>query len=250
MTDKIFRGLELQKYSNEANWAQDGHILMQPVSHFNYFVRGLLQICSYLVQQLPTRYRVLINPDIFLSAFTMEDEDGKRMQAKSWVGAPDGSAYDTNLDAGAETTMDTPMDTSSDQEQPDNNVHAGMGVGQAGIHTGQMNSIVVRRSFALKWIERQQRRYEFLPISVEKEPNWELLRNRIIHGPHGARQIKTAKAKGKKSSGKFDLSVKSTTADNDINFAETNNNVASGSGPKLSKLHLIIYDRVTNVECT
>jgi hypothetical protein len=234
LTENLFRGLELQKYSNEANWAQDGHVLMQPVSHFNYFVRGLLQICSYLVQQLPTRYRVLINPDIFLSAFTMEDEDGKRVQAKPWVGAPDGSAYDTTPDTGVETATDGPMDTSSTREQPDIKVQAHQGVGQAGIHTGQLNSIVVRRSFALKWIERQQKRYEFLPISVEKEPDWELLRNRIIHGPHGARQIKTAKAK--KSSGTFKLSVKVSTTDTIFN-AETNKNVASGTaGPKSSKL--------------
>lgn len=215
---------------------------MQPVSHFNYFVRGLLQICSYLVQQLPPRYRVLINPDIFLSAFTMENEDGERVQAKSWVGAPDGSAYDTNLDAGVETTT-MPMDTSGDQEQPNDNVHAGRAVVQAGIHTGQHNSIVVRRSFALKWIERQQKRYEFLPISPENEPNWELLRTQINLGPHGARQIKTAK--GKKSSGKFKLSPKFSTTDHII-FAETND--ATGSQPKPSKLYVRISVMVTNIE--
>ena len=144
---------------------------MQPVSHFNCFVQGLLQICSYLVQQLPTQYRVLINPDIFLSAFTMEDEDSKRVQVKPWVGAPDGSAYNTTLDAGVETATDTPMDTSSTRKQPDINVQAHQGVSQAGIHTGQLNSIVVRRSFALKLIEQQQKRYKFLSISVEKEPD-------------------------------------------------------------------------------
>lgn len=54
----MYRGLELQHYSNEANWAQDGHILMRPFSHFNFFVRSLLQLCSYLIQQLPSQYKI------------------------------------------------------------------------------------------------------------------------------------------------------------------------------------------------
>ena len=136
------------------------------------------------------RYRVLINPDIFLSAFTMEDENGERIQARSWAGAPDGSAYDTNLDAEVKSAMDTTVD----HEESNNNVYPGS-LGHAGIHTSQLNSIVIRRTFALKWIENQQKRYKFLPIAIDKEPNWEYLRNRIIQGPHGARQIKSAKRK-------------------------------------------------------
>jgi hypothetical protein len=196
-SEKFNRGLELQHYSNEANWAQDGHVLMQPISHFNFFVRGLLQLCSYLVQQLPTQYKVSINPETFLSAFTMENDDGERVQARSWVGAPDGSAYDTNLDAEDESTTDTPMDTTSDHEGGSDDRSAGETVGQFGIHDGQLNSIALRRCFALKWMKRQQMRYAFLPIPVHKEPDWEHLRNRWIHGPHGARRIKAAK--GKKS---------------------------------------------------
>jgi len=192
----------MQQYSNEANWAQDGQVLMQPVSHFNFFVRGLLQLCSYLVQQLPIRYKVLINPETFLSAFTMQDDDGERVQARSWAGAPDGSAYDTNLDAGVESATDTPMDTTSDHEEGPNDRYAGGGVGQVGIHAGQLNSIALRRCFALKWMRRQQKRYEFLPIPVHKEPDWEYLRNRWIQGPHGARRIKTAN--GKKPSRMFE----------------------------------------------
>jgi hypothetical protein len=191
----------VQQYSNEANWAQDGQVLMQPISHFNYFVRGLLQLCSYLVQQLPTKYKVLIKPETFLSAFTMEDEDGERVQARSWTGAPDGSAYDTNLEAGDPSATHTPMDTTNDHETGPDNQIAGGGVGQDDIHTGQLNSIALRRCFALKWMGRQKKRYEFLPIPVDKEPNWEYLRNRWIHGPHGARRIESAK--GKKSSRMF-----------------------------------------------
>lgn len=103
----MYRGLELQHYSNEANWAQDGHILMRPFSHFNFFVRSLLQLCSYLIQQLPSQYKITIKPDIFLSAFTME-ADGDRVQATPWPGAPDGSAYDTDIEL---PDIDTPSNT-------------------------------------------------------------------------------------------------------------------------------------------
>jgi hypothetical protein len=170
---------------------------MQRVSHFDFFVRGLLQICSYLVQQLPTPYKVLINPEVFLSAFTMEDEDGERVRARSWAGAPDGSAYDTTLDAGDRAATETPMDTTDDHEQ-----YTGGGVAEAGIYTGQPNSIVARRCFAFKWMGHQQNRYQFLPIAVDKEPNWDFLRNLFKFGPNGARLIK--KTKGKKSSGKLE----------------------------------------------
>jgi hypothetical protein len=176
------RGLELQHYSNEANWAQDGHILMQPYSHFNFFVRSLLQLCSYLVQQLPSQYKITIKPDVFLSAFTME-ADGERVQATPWPGAPDGSAYDTNV------------------EQPDNNNTEALSaipsslLGQPlGLQTGQFNSIVLKRQLALQWIERQKQCYQFLPVAVDQEPDWEHIRNKINLGPHGARQAKATKA--------------------------------------------------------
>ena len=111
---------------------------MQPTSHFNFFVRGLLQLCSYLIQQLPSRYKITINTDLFLSAFTMEDDNGEQVQATSWSGAPDGSAYDTNVDAGVDSAVNT-MDVSSDSQ-----IMNADAIGQLGIRTGQSNSIVIR----------------------------------------------------------------------------------------------------------
>jgi hypothetical protein len=200
LADYVSRGLELQRYTNEANWAQDGHVLMQPFSHFNFFIRGLLQLSSYLVQQLPARYKISINPDLFLSAFTMENDAGERVSATSWTGAPDGTASDTNIEGGVDSVEDTDqnMDTSSDNGEQGHDGHVGS---QLGIHTGQANSTVIRRKLALKWIDRQERRYLFLPISIEKAPDWENMRNQILQDPHGVRQ---SKMKGKKSSGKFE----------------------------------------------
>ena len=118
----------------------------------------------------------------------MEDNNGERVQATSWPGAPDGSAYDTNVEAGIDNAVNT-MDTTSDSHIMNANV-----IGQVGIHTGRPNSIVIRRTLALKWIEQQKKCYRFLPISPEDTPDWEGIKSQIMNGPHGVRHIKPAKA--------------------------------------------------------
>jgi hypothetical protein len=202
--------LKLQDYTNEANWAQDGHILMQPFSHFNFFVRSLLQLCSYLVQQLPTQYKISIKSDVFLSAFTMENEEGERVQATPWTGAPDGSPYDThetndtlvlnNISAPDPGDLDINVDGVGNKQS---NHYTAQGAGACsqavGLFTGHSNSIVLRRNLALKWLAHQENRYLFLPISVDNAPDWEKMRKQIIVGPHGVRQVK---GKGKVTSGK------------------------------------------------
>jgi hypothetical protein len=164
------------------------------------------------------------------------------------VGAPDGSAYDTNLDAEDESTTDTPMDTTSDHEGGSDDRSADGGVGQVEIHADQLNSIALRRCFALKWMKRQQLRYAFLPIPVHEEPDWEYLRNRWIHGPHGARRTKTAK--GKKSLRKFKKILWNFYTTVHIINIETDDNETSGSGPKPSKIYFLIHVMITNVVCT
>jgi hypothetical protein len=193
----------VQKYSNETNWAQDGHILMQENSHFNFFVRGLLQLCSYLVQQLPSRYKISINTEVFLSAFTMEGNNSERVHATSWTGAPDGSVYDTNAEGSVDSDADmrdSRTDTTSNSREEDHVVNADAAVGQLGIHTGQFNSIVIRRNLALKWIELQKKRYQFLAVSPEDTPDWEQMKDQIVLGPHGVRHMKPAKGKHPSSS--------------------------------------------------
>jgi hypothetical protein len=128
----------------------------------------------------------------------MEDDNGERVQATSWPGAPDGSAYDSNVEAGAETavnTCDSSMDTTSDITEGCHIANAVAGNAQLGIHTGQLNAIVIRRKLALKWIEQQQKCYLFLPISPKDTPDWEQMKKLIIQGPHGVRHIKPAKDK-------------------------------------------------------
>jgi hypothetical protein len=128
----------------------------------------------------------------------MEHDNGERVHATSWPGAPDGSAYDSNVEAGAKTTTNTcefTMDATSDITEGCHIANAVAGNAQLGIHTGQLNSIVLRRKLALRWIEQQQKCYLFLPISPEDTPDWEQIKNLIIRGPHGVRYIKPAKDK-------------------------------------------------------
>ena len=195
MTYIFYSGLELQRYTNDANWAQDGQVLMKPFSHFNFFVRGLLQLCSYLAQQLPTRYKISIDAEVFLSAFSMVDDAGVRVKGSPWQGAPDGSAYDTHIESADATSESAQLEDDETPTQPTASSEAS-------------NSIVVRRQLALKWIDHQEKRYRFLPIPVEKSPNWEEMRNKIVLGPHGARMIKAAK--GKDQNGKESIHLLSS----------------------------------------
>jgi hypothetical protein len=175
---------------------------MQSHSHFNFFIRSLLQLCYYLIQQLPTHYKVLIDADMFLSAFSMVNDEDERVKGSSWKGAPDGSAYDSHIeeladddpntlqDRNENSTMEMQMVSSSSSHQELDRV-------QSKMSSKFRNLIVVRRQLALEWLDHQKRRYKFLPIAVNQAPDWEYLRNRLQVGPHGARRMKSAKGKGK-----------------------------------------------------
>lgn len=71
----------------DANWAQDGEILMDDEDLFNFFIRFLLQFCSYLLLQLSIY--VVIDTEVFLSAFTLKSKDGSSTRGASWAYAPD-----------------------------------------------------------------------------------------------------------------------------------------------------------------
>ena len=135
----------------------------------------------------------------------MENEEGERVHATPWTGAPDGSPYDTNESSATDPgDMDIDIDGVSDNQS---NHLAAQGVGictqLVGLFTGQSNTIVLRRKLALRWLAHQENRYQFLPISSGNAPNWEKMRKQILVGPHGVRQIK---GKGKATSGKLSIS--------------------------------------------
>lgn len=54
---------------------------------FNFFIRFLLQFCSYLLLQLSIY--VIVDTEVFLSAFTLKSKDGSSTKGASWAYAPD-----------------------------------------------------------------------------------------------------------------------------------------------------------------
>lgn len=72
---------------------------MAPQAHFDFFVRCILLFVIMLLRQLPRHYNVHVDRDIFLSAFSAENE-GETMRATNWELGPEGAVHqEPNPDA-------------------------------------------------------------------------------------------------------------------------------------------------------
>ena len=131
----------------------------------------------------------------------MVNDEDERVQGSSWKGAPDGSAYDSHHDI--EELVDNNLETGQDADAMEMQLgssssnHQGLDIVQSRISSKFRNSIVVRRQLGLEWIEHQKKHYEFLPIKVNKAPDWENLKDKFRAGPHGVRTIKPVRRKDK-----------------------------------------------------
>lgn len=74
--------------------ADEGAIIMAPDSHFQFFVRSLLFLVIYLLGQLPRRYNVRLDPDRFLSAFSMTLDGEKTVRLDAWESIPSDDVTD------------------------------------------------------------------------------------------------------------------------------------------------------------
>ncbi|KAG5337039.1 hypothetical protein C0989_011043 [Termitomyces sp. Mn162] len=75
--------------TSEANWANDGEVITDHESLFNFFIRGLLQTNTYFLNQLPSSMKVHINSDAFIGAFSATDPaSGEEIKGKQWNTAP------------------------------------------------------------------------------------------------------------------------------------------------------------------
>jgi hypothetical protein len=90
-----------------------------------------------LVSHTATTIKIQDNKKYQPLPFRLHNNE-ERVQATFCSGAPDGSAYDTNVDAGVDSAVNT-MDISGDSQ-----IMNADAIGQLGIHTGQFNSIVIR----------------------------------------------------------------------------------------------------------
>ncbi|KAI0091806.1 hypothetical protein BDY19DRAFT_991480 [Irpex rosettiformis] len=76
-----------KKWTNSCHYAGDGWVTMEPESLFNWMARGLLQQGHFAFRQLPSSFKVNIDPELFLKTFTMES-NGVRVEAEPWELAP------------------------------------------------------------------------------------------------------------------------------------------------------------------
>ncbi len=65
--------------------------------HFEYIVRTLFTVVLFFLVQLPEEYRVQVDRDAFMAAFSFVDEDGHRRPVSPWPLGPSGSNNDRRM---------------------------------------------------------------------------------------------------------------------------------------------------------
>jgi hypothetical protein len=92
---------------------EDAGAIMSVAGHFQFVMWTLLQIVWFFLLQLPRKYKVHIDKDLFFRSVTIIDENGERKFAKYWPEGPEGyqdrpaDAMDVDVEAeeGAEAGM-------------------------------------------------------------------------------------------------------------------------------------------------
>jgi hypothetical protein len=73
----------------DANWATDGHVLMEQDSHVKFMARALLQLGSYIFSQMDPHIKARIDPDKFMQSIEYTNDQGNIVSPPSWSGAPE-----------------------------------------------------------------------------------------------------------------------------------------------------------------
>ena len=73
----------------DANWATDGHVLMNPDSQVKFLSRGFLQLAAYVFRQVDPKLDLRINPEKFMDCIEYVNTDGVVVSPPSWPGAPE-----------------------------------------------------------------------------------------------------------------------------------------------------------------
>ena len=66
------------------NWVADGPWMTDRSGYIQTIYQGFGSILEYLARQAPSDVKLQINHDILHQAFTVEDEQGKRITAQPW----------------------------------------------------------------------------------------------------------------------------------------------------------------------
>ena len=65
-------------------------MLLDRQSHLDFHSRALLQFCFSISSQLPESYKMELDAETFLRAFTLKGNDGQTLKASPWPLAPTG----------------------------------------------------------------------------------------------------------------------------------------------------------------
>lgn len=85
-------------------------MVMDPESHLNFTARGLYQLVTHVLRQMPAVYGVHVNPETFLNSFHFqlcEDNQEERIiKTQSWAHAPSGDIHGRASNSGQPTLRD------------------------------------------------------------------------------------------------------------------------------------------------
>jgi hypothetical protein len=87
VTNRIEKGWPAQSTCDRASFVREGVLMMCQRSLVAFIVRSLLLVCFYFLLQLPSKYQVRIDPDLFLQSITMKIA-GRRVNTGPWEFAP------------------------------------------------------------------------------------------------------------------------------------------------------------------
>lgn len=73
----------------DANWATDGHVLMDHDSQVKFMARALLQLGSHIFSQMDPSMKARLDPDKFMQSIEYTNAHGQVISPPSWSGAPE-----------------------------------------------------------------------------------------------------------------------------------------------------------------
>ncbi|KAJ7681807.1 hypothetical protein B0H14DRAFT_3535517 [Mycena olivaceomarginata] len=115
VSNKIAKGWPKEGSCDRASFVHEGVLMMCQRSLVTFIVRSLLLMCYYFLLQLPARYQIRLDPDLFLQSITMV-LDNRRVNTGAWDFAP-GHRLPANMRAAWVGTVDCPDDQMIDQDQ-------------------------------------------------------------------------------------------------------------------------------------
>ena len=181
---------------------------MERKSLFRFFVQSLLQLCAFLLAQLPQSMGARIDSTIFLSAFSFVDTDGKCYSLGPWVGVQDSVVVDTPCQDKSSWGRDVPSSPLNAEGSQLANIQsdalervspaASNQLPEVELQNGGDDIIAARHSRWNQWFDHLEMQSKFIPTQWELfEKNkdgltqFNVIRNQFYAGPGKPLRIKS-----------------------------------------------------------